>query len=126
MKIAVACVDGGAVSPHFGRSRYFLVFEEADGEILTRETRENACTCHAEGRCGDGEQDHASHSHDDVAAVLGDCDVVLCGGMGPGARQALAQHGIAVVTGASTNTPENLVKAYLSGTLQLGGNQCGH
>lgn len=53
-------------------------------------------------------------------------DVAIVGGMGPMAQQILAQLGVKVVAGVSPDTPENLVKAYLAGTLSTGVNVCDH
>jgi ATP-binding protein involved in chromosome partitioning len=52
--------------------------------------------------------------------------VIIAGGMGRRAQQLFAQNGITVVVGAPAETPEQLVSAYLSGTLETGGNLCDH
>ena len=52
--------------------------------------------------------------------------VVIAGGMGSRAQGLFAQNGIRVVTGATAGTPEELVTAYLNGTLQTGANVCDH
>ncbi len=46
--------------------------------------------------------------------------------MGQRAQQLFNQNQIEVVVGASADTPENLVSAYLNGTLQSGENACDH
>lgn len=53
-------------------------------------------------------------------------NVIIAGGMGQRAQQLFAQNDIQVVIGASALTPEELVKAYLEGTLQTGENICDH
>jgi ATP-binding protein involved in chromosome partitioning len=53
-------------------------------------------------------------------------DVVIAGGMGSRAQTLFAQNGIPVVTGATAGTPEEIVTAYLNGTLQTGANVCDH
>jgi ATP-binding protein involved in chromosome partitioning len=52
--------------------------------------------------------------------------VIIAGGMGQRAHQLFAQSGVKVLVGAPTDTPENLVAAYLSGTLVSGQNACDH
>ena len=53
-------------------------------------------------------------------------DVIIAGGMGQRAKQLFAQNSIKVVVGASEQTPEQLVKAYLNDTLEIGDNICDH
>ncbi len=52
--------------------------------------------------------------------------VIIAGGMGQRAQQLFTQNDIQVVVGAAALTPEELVKAYLDGTLQTGANICDH
>ena len=37
MKIAVASADGTTLSPHFGRSTCFIVFDTNDGKVIGKE-----------------------------------------------------------------------------------------
>ena len=53
-------------------------------------------------------------------------NVIIAGGMGQRACELFAQAGIRVLVGAPTDTPEQLVSDYLSGTLQAGENRCDH
>jgi predicted Fe-Mo cluster-binding NifX family protein len=53
-------------------------------------------------------------------------ELIIAGGMGSRAQALFAESGITVVTGASADTPENLVTAYLAGTLPTGENVCDH
>jgi len=52
--------------------------------------------------------------------------IVIAGGMGRRALDLFAQNGIAVHAGASGDTPDNLVQAFLNGTLAGGTPTCGH
>ncbi|HBO43229.1 MAG TPA: ATPase [Planctomycetaceae bacterium] len=52
--------------------------------------------------------------------------VIIAGGMGQRAQQLFTQNDIKVVVGAPGDTPENLVRAYLDGTLVSGQNSCDH
>lgn len=51
---------------------------------------------------------------------------IIAGGMGQRAQQLFAESGIKVVVGAPADTAENLVAAYLGGTLVSGQNACDH
>ena len=52
--------------------------------------------------------------------------VIIAGGMGQRAQQLFAQNGIEVVVGASAQSPEQLVEAYIKNALQTGENICDH
>ena len=47
-------------------------------------------------------------------------DLIITGDMGQQARQLFVENGIEVVVGASPDTPEQVVSAFLSGSLVLG------
>jgi len=127
MKIAVASDDGIALAHHFGRSRYFLVFEVTDGHITGPEPRPNGCTPSAQGECGHEPHGHHAHSHDALVTALKDCQVVLAGGMGRRAAMDLQAHGIQPLAVSFTGPAVEAVKAYLSGSIQsLGAWCCGH
>ena len=53
-------------------------------------------------------------------------NMVIAGGMGQRAQQLFAQSGIQVLVGAPVGTPEELVRAYLDGSLKPGQNTCDH
>lgn len=53
-------------------------------------------------------------------------NLVIAGGMGARAIGLFNQLGIQVLVGASPDVPENIVKAYLDGTLKTGQNVCDH
>jgi ATP-binding protein involved in chromosome partitioning len=53
-------------------------------------------------------------------------EVILAGGMGQRAQQLFAANGIEVVVGAPGMEPEQLVLAYVSGSLEAGVNVCDH
>ena len=52
--------------------------------------------------------------------------VIIASGMGQRAHGLFAENGIEVVIGAPSETPENVVSAYLGGTLETGDNICDH
>ena len=117
MRIAVASTDGASVSPHFGRSRCFIVFALEDGRITGQDVRDNTYTAHAHGQCqGEAEHRHDHpHSHADIVGALRDCQVVLCGGMGWRAAQELEAAGIRPLALRGAGSAREAVEAFLSG-----------
>jgi predicted Fe-Mo cluster-binding NifX family protein len=126
MKIAVASADGATLSPHFGRSRCFLVFTVEDGKIAGPEVRDNTFTAHAQGQCAGGEEHHHDqpHSHAGIVAALRDCEVVLCGGMGWRAAEDLKANGIRPVSLAAAGPAKDAVEAFLSGKAEISAGFC--
>ena len=100
MKIAVT-YDNGEVFQHFGHTENFKVYEVEDGKVVSSEIIASNCS-----------------GHDALAGcVAGEgIAVVLCGGIGEGAQNALSEAGIKLFAGVSGSTDE-AVKAYLAGTL---------
>ena len=100
MKIAVT-YENGMVFQHFGHSQAFRVYDLQDGKIITAETVPTQ---------GSGHGALAG-----FLAAQGE-DTLICGGIGAGARQALAQAGIRLFPGVQGPADE-AVKALLAGTL---------
>jgi predicted Fe-Mo cluster-binding NifX family protein len=118
MKIAIASMDGSALSPHFGRSRCFIVFEAKDGKISGREVRDNRYTAHAAGECtGEAHHGESAHSHAGVVAALADCGALICGGMGARAAADLKASGVVPVVAPADWSAEQAAQAFLDGTL---------
>ncbi len=109
MKIAVT-YDNGNVFQHFGRTENFKIYDVEDGMVVSSEVMNSN---------GVG--------HEALAWLLKDSsiDVLICGGMGQGAQDALAEAGIEVCAGAEGNTDE-AVAAYLGGELVNTGVNCDH
>ena len=110
MKIAVTC-ENGQVFQHFGHTPGFAVFEVEEGKIV------------AEKMISSGSSGHGA-----LAGVLAleSINVLICGGIGGGAINALANAGIEVIGGAEGNVRE-VVEALLAGTLQVRQNfHCNH
>jgi nitrogen fixation protein NifB len=113
MKIAVATTDGTSMSQHFGQSTGFIVFEAEGAVVKSREFKGNQQTPHAQGLC-DGEH---GHNHGGIVELLQNCDLVLCGGMGAGAAQALSARGIKAVIVPSSCSADEAVSRYLAGSI---------
>jgi predicted Fe-Mo cluster-binding NifX family protein len=127
VKIAVASTDGVSISPHFGRSRSFIVFDVAEGKIARREIRDNTHTAFVQGKCqeGAGHHHHAQpHSHADIVNALSDCQVVLCYGMGWRAAEDLKRAGIQPFVLDAEASAEEAVRAFLDGKVKPGGAFC--
>ena len=109
MKIAVT-YDNGNVFQHFGRTEQFKVYEVEDGKVISSEVM---------GTNGVG--------HEALADLLAErtIDVLICGGMGQGAQDALAAAGIEVYAGAEGDT-DAAVETYLRGELVNTGVNCDH
>jgi len=124
MKIAAISDDRKSVSMHFGRAQLYVVVEVEDGKVLNREVRSKV------GHHTFGDQPHAEHQggahgydagsqnkHSQMAANIGDCQVLLAGGMGLGARDSLKGYGIeAIIT--DIGDIDQAVRAYLDGTIR--------
>jgi len=103
MKIAATYdKETGSVFQHFGRTEYFKVYEVENDEIVSVNVHDNA---------GVGHEALA-----DVLAELG-VDVLICGGMGQGAKDALAATGIEIYAGVQGSVDEAVVKL-LKGELE--------
>lgn len=109
MKIAVT-YNNGEVFPHFGKTENFKIYEVEDQKVTSSEVISSN---------GSG--------HGALAGILANegVDVLICGGLGGGALQALSEAGIQVCSGAAGNTDE-AVQAYLEGTLVDAGVNCNH
>jgi len=110
MKIAVITDDEKTVSRHFGRARYYLVFDIEDGKVVTREQRDKAGHQQFASEPHDHDHDHghdhgeghgmgpqAQHRHGQMIAPITDCLALVAGGMGRGAYISLEQAGIAPI-----------------------------
>lgn len=100
MKIAVT-YENGMVFQHFGRTQQFKVYEVVDGKMVDMKVVSSN---------GSG--------HGALAGVLAGLgvDVLICGGMGMGAKNALAAAGIEV-RGGVQGEADLAVADYLVGKL---------
>lgn len=112
MKIAIPMAEG-ALCMHFGHCEEFAFVhvDEADKSIQKIEMLTPP--------------PHAPGVIPRWIAEQG-ANVTIVGGMGAMAQQILASLNVKVVAGVSPDTVENLVKAYLDGSLVCGENVCDH
>ena len=118
MKIAVPTNDGLSIAEHFGRSAGFLLFETENGQITSRQMKENTAQhTHAQSSCGNQAESAGAHDHTTIVTALAGCDVVICAGMGRRAADALKQAGVREVIVTRPGPVEEPVQAYLRGEL---------
>lgn len=102
MKIAVT-YENGQVFQHFGHSEFFKLYEVEDGAVKSAQV-----------------VDAAGSGHGALAGFLRDRGVtaLICGGIGGGARTALAEAGIQLYPGV-TGEADQRVAELLGGTLRF-------
>lgn len=100
MKIAVT-YENGQVFQHFGHTEQFKIYEVTDGKVTNSEVI-----------------DTNGSGHGALAGFLKaqGVDTLICGGIGGGARNALAEAGIRLFPGAS-GAADAQVDSYLAGSL---------
>lgn len=112
MKIAIP-LAGGKLAMHFGHCERFALVDvdPAEKKILGRE-----------------DIDAPPHQPGLLPPWLAErgATMIIAGGMGQRAQSLFTEHGIQVIVGAPSDTPERLVGDYLAGTLQAGENVCDH
>lgn len=109
MKIAVTYSDGN-VFQHFGHTEQFKIYEVENNEVKASEII-----------------DTNGSGHEALAGFLADRDVsvLICGGCGSGAADALTDAGIEVMSGAEGDA-DVAVATYLRGGMTSAGVNCDH
>ena len=108
MKLAI-CYENGLVFQHFGHTKQFKVYEIENGTILSSYVA-----------------DTNGQGHGALAFLLRELgvDALICGGIGMGARNALAQAGVELYPGCNGSADANAI-AFAQGTLTYDPNaQC--
>ncbi len=100
MRIAVT-YENGKIFQHFGHTENFKIYDVEEGKII----RSQVISTNGSG-------------HGALAEVLYtlNADVLICGGIGGGAQNALAQVGVKLFGGVSGDA-DQAVEAFLAGTL---------
>jgi len=110
MKIAIT-YENGNIFQHFGHTAAFKVYTVEGGKILDSQI-----------------VDSGASGHGALAGLLAQHQIqaLICGGIGGGARMALAQAGIAVYGGVSGDADE-AAQAFADGVLLFDPNaRCSH
>ncbi|MDO5100985.1 MAG: NifB/NifX family molybdenum-iron cluster-binding protein [Eubacteriales bacterium] len=100
MRVAVTFKEG-EIFQHFGHSEKFKVYEVEDGKVVAEQIL-----------------DASGSGHGALAGLLKSqaVDALICGGIGPGAQNALAEAGIELFAGV-TGAADAAVEAWLAGKL---------
>lgn len=112
MRIAIPLADG-KLSMHFGHCQHFALVDASQENLTIIGRRIVEAPPHEPGLLPVWLAEHGA-------------TVIIAGGMGQRAQGLFTEQGIKVVIGAPAETPEQLVSAYLAGTLQSGDNICDH
>ena len=124
MKIAAISDDGLDISQHFGRAPYYVVVTVEEGNIVAKETRSKAghhtFAAHEPPKLAPGER-HGYEAgsqtrHEKMAEAISDCQVLLSGGMGWGAYEAMQGFGIEPIV-TDVRDIDEAVTLYLAGRL---------
>lgn len=110
MKIAVT-YENGQVFQHFGHTEQFKIYTVEDGKIVSSEV-----------------VDTNGSGHGALAGFLEGHEVstLICGGIGGGAKNALAEMGIELYAGAAGDA-DSQVESFLAGSLSYDPNtECNH
>lgn len=110
MKIAVTYEDG-MIYQHFGHTATFKIYEVQAGKVVASQVLETN---------GSG--------HGALASLLAEqgVNMLICGGIGGGARVALGEAGVVIMGGVSGDADE-AVELFLSGLLRFDPNAtCSH
>lgn len=110
MRIAVP-YENGQVFQHFGHTSQIKLYDVENGQIVKEEVT-----------------DTAGSGHGALAGFLSGLkvDILICGGIGGGAQEALAQAGIKLYGGVAGEADE-AVNAFLAGTLNYSADvRCSH
>ncbi|MBL0717226.1 MAG: NifB/NifX family molybdenum-iron cluster-binding protein [Desulfosarcina sp.] len=110
MKFAIPLAEG-KLTAHFGHCQEFALIDVEGEEIKTKEIL-------VPPRHEPGVLPRWLHEQG--------ANVIIAGGMGQKAQSLFTEQDITVVVGAPAETPEILIKNYLSNTLISGDNLCDH
>lgn len=106
-------VTGGMLTAHFGHCEEFALFDvdDASGAIVGREVVASP-----------------GHRPGFLPVWLAEQGVsaIVAGGMGPRAVALFEENRVKVILGAPEGDPEQVLKACLAGTLEVGENVCDH
>ncbi len=128
MKIAIPSNDREMVSKHFGRSEGFIIVEIEDNKIVNKEYKKNDFTGHAQGLHHEHkvhDHGHGHHSHEGIFKALGDCSVVISGGMGQKLYQDFLERKITTYLTKETDI-DIVLEQFVNGQLESTAQYCIH
>jgi predicted Fe-Mo cluster-binding NifX family protein len=98
--IGIGTADGVSVCDHLARAGAFIIAEVSEGRVVSRSIRDRS-----NAACG---------NHATFVDYLRGCHAVLCGGIGQGAADSLAAHGIEPIVVAGKHTIDDALALYLA------------
>jgi predicted Fe-Mo cluster-binding NifX family protein len=125
MKIAAITEDGKSISQHFGRAPHYMVVTVENGKIVSRELRDKLGHAHFKDEHHGGHQEdggrhgfgpESDNRHGRMAEAIGDCEALLCRGMGMGAYESMKARNIRPVV-TDIEDIDGAVEAYVSGQI---------
>ena len=124
MKISAISEDGITISQHFGRAPLYVVITVENGKIVDKETRAKAghhtfaASQHPDVTPGErhGYDAGSQARHTSMAETISDCQVLISGGMGWGAYEAMRSYNIEPIV-TDVRSVEEAVQLYLRGQL---------
>jgi predicted Fe-Mo cluster-binding NifX family protein len=123
MKIAIPSDDGIHISGHFGRTKGFMICETDNNKVVSKDYKENTFTGHAQGLHHDDAHGHGNHSHDGIFKAIGDCQMVIAGGMGRRLYDDFEQKNIKVFV-TREKTIDMALDQFLNGKLDNHSDAC--
>ncbi|MCF8010402.1 MAG: NifB/NifX family molybdenum-iron cluster-binding protein [Clostridiales bacterium] len=103
MKVALP-IDGENINQHYGKSKEFVIWE-VEGQNVKEDKVVSTV--------------NLAHNHEGLANLFKteNVEVIILGGIGPPALQALEESGLIVITGAE-GTIRDIVELYAQGNLE--------
>ncbi len=122
MKIAIPTNDQRSISQHFGRAKGFLIVEVQDNAIKNKVYQTNTMTAHVHRGVQLPDVEH-HHSHEGIFKALGNCNMVIAGGMGRRLYQDFADRNIQVFVTKETDI-DKAIELYLNNNLDNNTDKC--
>jgi len=120
MKIAIPSDDGRNISSHFGRCRYFIIYEIEDNRVKSRKVKENVCCPHRSNICPKTvsiqTKEFIETIQNQVVSEIVDCRVMIGRYMNENAVDNLKSHNVKVVL-VEEKEAEAAIEKYLMGVL---------
>ncbi len=125
-KAAIITEDGKTISQHFGRAPYYVVITVEDGKVINREMRDKLGHKNFQNEESHEEHNHNQpHGFDDgsrdkhvrMSDAIMDCQVLIAGGMGYGARKHMQDRGISIIM-TNSGDIDTAVEKWLKGELK--------
>lgn len=124
LKIAVVSDNETTISQHFGRAPYYIIMTLENGKVVKQEKFERGasgtCACghggHEEHPASHGADSESAAKHNRMVDPIADCQVLIAGGMGYGAYQALKSRNLQVFITAESSI-QKAVELFAAGKL---------